>query len=443
VPGVSSPLSSPRLRRIIFAYTVNRLGSWIGYVAIALVVFDHTHSALAVAALLTAAEALPAFVVPVLVAWVEASPRNFELSGLYLFEAATTIAIVVMIGHFWLPGILFLAALDGLAALTASSLLRAGAARLGREDLSSQIAAQRDMSVSPDSDAEAEKQVNAALSFGLSISVVAGPVLGGIATAALGGRGALLLDVVSFVACGLLLLDVRPHVGHARGEGVRARLLAGWRHITNIPALRVLFLAQAAALVFIQAGSPIEVVYTKGTLRAGDAGYGLFVTVWGAGSMLGSLLFGRAKGSLHLLLTIGILTLSGAFAWFWAAPSFATACAGAFLAGVGNGITIPALMSAAQRSTPAHLQSVVISASESLISVTLAGGLALGGGLVLLTSTRTTFLALGLGAAVVAIVFLRVASDSGVHDATGNGGGHPASNQDVASTAADSQAATS
>lgn len=424
--GVSSPLSSPRLRRIIFAYTVNRLGSWLGYVAIALVVFDHTHSALAVAALLVCAEALPAFVVPVLVAWVEASPRNFELSGLYFFEAVVTIAIVVMIGHFWLPGILFLAALDGWAALTASSLLRAGAARLGREDLSSQIAAQRDMPVSPDSDAEAEKQVNAALSFSLSVSVVAGPVLGGIATAALGGRGALLLDVLSFVACGLLLLDVRPHVGHARGEGVRARLLAGWRHITNVPALRVLFLAQAAALVFIQAGSPIEVVYTKGTLHAGDAGYGLFVTVWGAGSMLGSLLFGRAKGSLHLLLTIGILTLSGAFVWFWAAPSFATACAGAFLAGVGNGITIPALMSAAQRSTPAHLQSVVISASESLISVTLAGGLALGGGLVLLTSTRTTFLALGLGAAVVAIVFLRVASGSGEPDAPGSDGGHPA-----------------
>ncbi|HEY4916128.1 MAG TPA: MFS transporter [Solirubrobacteraceae bacterium] len=435
-----STLSSPRLRRVLVAYTVNRLGSWIGYVALALVVFDHTHSALAVAALLAAAEALPAFVVPVLVAWVEASPRNFELSGLYFLEAATTVAIVVVIGHFWLPGILFLAALDGAAALTASSLLRAGAARLARQDLSSTIAAQRGMQASPESDAQAEKQVNAALSFGLSVSFLAGPVLGGIATAALGGSGALLLDVVSFIACGLLLLDLRPHVDHARGEGVRARLSAGWRHIYNVPALRVLFLAQAAALVFIQAGSPIEVVYTKGTLNAGDAGYGLFVAFWGGGSMLGSLLFGRAKGSLRLLLTIGILMLSAAFVWFWAAPSFATACAGAFLAGIGNGITVPALMSAAQRSTPAHLQSVVIGASESLISVTLAGGLALGGGLVLLTSARTTFLALGAGAACVAIIFLRVARDS--HSPEAADDGRPASDRDGASTAADSQAAT-
>jgi hypothetical protein len=428
---------------MITAYTVNRLGSWLGYVAIALVVFDHTHSALAVAALLVCAEALPAFVVPVLVAWVEASPRNFELSGLYFFEAVVTVAIAVLFGHFWLPAILFLTALDGLAALAASSLLRAGGARLGREDLASSIAAESAQPVSPDIEAEAEKQVNAGLSFGLSVSFLAGPVLGGVATAALGGSGALLIDAASFIACGLLLLDLRPHVEHARGEGVRARLSAGWRHINNVPALRVLFLAQAAALVFIQAGSPIEVVYTKGTLHAGDAGYGLFVTAWGGGSMLGSLLFGRAKGSLHLLLTVGILMLSGAFVWFWAAPSFATACAGAFLAGIGNGITIPALMSAAQRSTPAHLQAVVIGASESLISVTLAGGLALGGGLVLLTSTRTTFLSLGLGAAVVAIVFLRVANDSGAPDAAGSSGGHHMGEPDVATPTTDSQAATS
>jgi hypothetical protein len=409
---VRATFASPRLRRIITAYTINRVGSWLGYVAIALVVFDHTHSALAVAALLVCAEALPAFVVPVLVAWVEASPRNFELSGLYLFEAIVTVAIAIMFQHFWLPAILFLAALDGWAALAASSLLRAGAARLGREDLSGSIAAGRGVSVSPDIEAEAEKQVNAALSFGLSISFLAGPVLGGVATAALGGSAALLIDAASFVICGLLLFDLRPHVEHARGEGVRARLLAGWRHINNVPALRVLFLAQAAALVFIQAGSPIEVVYTKGTLHAGDAGYGLFVTAWGGGGMVGSLLFGRAKGSLNLLLTIGILTLSGAFVWFWAAPSFATACAGAFLAGIGNGITIPAMMSAAQRSTPMHLQSIVIGASESLISVTLAGGLALGGGLVLLTSTRITFLVLGVGAAAVAVLFLRATSAS-------------------------------
>ena len=61
------------LRRIVAAYTINRLGTWFGLVALSLAVFDHTHSALAVAALLFAGQALPAFVVPALVARVEAS----------------------------------------------------------------------------------------------------------------------------------------------------------------------------------------------------------------------------------------------------------------------------------------------------------------------------------------------------------------------------------
>ena len=92
-----SPLSSPRLRRILVAYTVNRLGSWVGLVALSLAVFDRTHSPLAVAALLFAWQALPAFLVPAVVARVEASARKSELSGLYIFEAITTAA-----RHAWL-----------------------------------------------------------------------------------------------------------------------------------------------------------------------------------------------------------------------------------------------------------------------------------------------------------------------------------------------------
>ena len=69
------------------AYTANRLGTWFGVVALMVAVYDHTHSALAVAALLLAWQALPAFVVPAVVARVEASSRRCELSGLYFFEA--------------------------------------------------------------------------------------------------------------------------------------------------------------------------------------------------------------------------------------------------------------------------------------------------------------------------------------------------------------------
>ena len=42
------------MRRILLAYTVNQLGTWFAYVALMLSVYDHTHSALAVAGLLVA-----------------------------------------------------------------------------------------------------------------------------------------------------------------------------------------------------------------------------------------------------------------------------------------------------------------------------------------------------------------------------------------------------
>ena len=43
---MSSPLRSARLRRIIVAYAINRLGTWFSFVALSVAVFDHLHSAI-------------------------------------------------------------------------------------------------------------------------------------------------------------------------------------------------------------------------------------------------------------------------------------------------------------------------------------------------------------------------------------------------------------
>ena len=122
-----STLRQPALRRIIAGYTVNRLGTWFGFVALSVAVFDNTHSALAVAALLVSGQVLPAFVVPAVVARIEASPRTGMLSALYALEAVATGAVIIVLWNFWLPAVLVLIAIDGTAALAASALLRAGA----------------------------------------------------------------------------------------------------------------------------------------------------------------------------------------------------------------------------------------------------------------------------------------------------------------------------
>ena len=87
-------------------------GTWFGVVALSLGVLEHTHSDLAVAAVL-ATPFLPALLAPAVVARVEASPRRGVLSLLYLIEAAALAGMAVLVWHFWLPGILLLVAIDG------------------------------------------------------------------------------------------------------------------------------------------------------------------------------------------------------------------------------------------------------------------------------------------------------------------------------------------
>ena len=203
---------------------------------------------------------------------------------------------------------------------------------------------------------EAERRANAALNVAFSIAFVAGPVIGGAVVAAAGAPAALFIDVGSFLICGALLLDLHPHVEEAGGDSVRARLRAAWTHINEAPALRALLLAEAVALVFIEAGGPIEVAYVKATLHAGDRGYGLLVTAWGAGAVLGSVVFARfVRRSLGVMLSAGTFALGAAFVGFALAPSLALACLAALVGGVGNGLEWPSLISLVQRLTPQRL----------------------------------------------------------------------------------------
>jgi hypothetical protein len=395
-----SALRSSRLRRVIAAYTINRTGTWFGVIALSLAVYDHTHSGLAVAALLICGQALPAFAVPAVVTRVEASTRRSELSALYAIEAAATAALAVLLWNFWLPGVLALVAVDGTAALAASALLRTEAARIGREDL---------RAADPH---EAEQRANAALNVAFSATFVAGPALAGVVVAAAGASTALLIDVGSFLLCAVLLLDLNSHVEQEGNESVRVRLALAWQHIRAVPALRDLLLAQAIGLVFFESAAPIEVAYVKRTLLAGDRGYGLLVTAWGVGVVLGSILFARA-GSRRLgtMVTAGTFAIGAAYVGFAAAPTLLVAAFAAAVGGVGNGVQLAPVISGVQRLTPEHLQARVMGAVEALGALCPGLGLVLGGVLVSIGSPRLAFAIVGAGAGLTTLAFARVHLD--------------------------------
>jgi MFS family permease len=407
---VRSSLRSPRLRRILVAYSVNRLGTWFGLIALMVAVFDHTHSAIAVAALLLAGQAVPAFVVPAVVARVEASARGRELSGLYFFEAAATAALAILLWHFWLPATLLLSALDGTAALAASALLRSELARAARDEVPAGPAS----AITPtesieEQEQEAERKANAALNVCFSSTFVLGPALAGAVVAGAGAPAALFIDVGSFLICGALLVDLHPRVEEAEGDSVRTRLRSAWRHINEAPSLRGLLLTYGVALVFLESAAPIEVTYAKTTLRVGDPGFGLLVTAWGAGAVLGSIVFARSlRRPLGMMLGVGASAIGLAYLGFAAAPSLALACVAALVGGIGNGLEVPSLISLVQRLTPGRLQGRIMGAVESLNALCLALGLPLGGALAAVSSPRVAFLVVGLGGTATSVAFFRL-----------------------------------
>jgi MFS family permease len=173
--------------------------------------------------------------------------------------------------------------------------------------------------------------------------------------------------------------------------------------------LRWLLLVYGIAFVFFESAGPIEVTYVKATLHAGDRGLGLLLTSWGAGAVLGSLLFARlVSRALGAMLTAGALAVGLAYLGFAAAPSLGLACLAAVLGGVGNGIELPAAISMVQRLTPKDLHGRLMGAVESLTALCLAVGIPLGGALVALSSPRAAFVVVGLGTVATSGALLRL-----------------------------------
>jgi MFS family permease len=377
---------------MLVAYAVNELGTWFGYVALAVGVYDHTHSAIATAGLFIARGLLPALLAPLLVTRIERSRRRGGLAMLYFLEMLLTLGLAGLLLRFWLPGVLLLVALDGVAAVAATALIRASCAQISEER-----------------DETAQRQANAALNVVFMFAFAFGPALGGLIVHAAGGPIALVIDAASFAVAGTLLLSLSVHVSGAGEESVAGRIAEAIRYVGGLPALRTLILTEAVAVVFFASVEPVEVVYAKATLSAGTLGLGVLLASWGIGAALGALLFARATSrSLGSMLTVGTLCVGIAYLGLAVAPSLAPACLAALIGGVGNGVQWPSLISAVQRLTPAQMQGRVMSAIGSMSALCPALGFALGGVIAASSSTRVALLCAGAVATLATVAFLRL-----------------------------------
>jgi MFS family permease len=379
-PRLRDPLRRRVFRRLAFSYAINELGDWMGIVALSVLVFDQTESAMATALLWVGTGFLPAILAPLLVARAEQPPPRYVLPVLYCGEAATFGALALAAANFSLPAVVALATLDRALAVSARALTRAVVAAM----------------LEPHGELRAG---NSILNIGFTGGAAVGPGIAGLVVAGFGVQSALLLDAASFYAIAWIIFtaghlpQAEPDPGH-----MRERLRAGLSYIREQIALRRLIIAEATALIFFAAVIPIEVIYAKETLGVGDSGYGLLLASWGAGMVLGSIAFAALRGTrLGLLLLFSTIGIAAGYLGMAAAPELAAACVGAAVGGLGNGVWWVAMVSAVQELTAASMQARVMSVVESLGSAMPGVGYLAGGVVASIAEPRATFLFAGLG----------------------------------------------
>jgi len=393
------PLRLPVFRRLALARFVDELGDWLGEIALAVLVFDQTGSPLATAGLFLALQFAPALATPPLVARLEQLHSRVSLPALSVVQAAALAGLAVLASDFSLPLVIALAALAGALSACTRTLTRAAAAA---------VLAPRGLL----------REGNALLNIEFTVTAAAGPALAGVVVATAGPRTALLADAASFAAVAVLLATASS-LPRAKPDaaGWAVRLRRGLGYVRSHRQLRLLLTAQAMAFVFFAIVIPIEVVFAKETLDAGDAGYGALLGSWGGGMIVGGLAFAALRRTeLRILLVVSTLAIGCAYLATGVAPTLFAACVASAVGGAGNGIQWVALITAVQQMTSADFQARVISLLESLGTAMPGLGFVIGGAVAALFSPRASFVVAGAGVLAVlavAVVALSRANWSG------------------------------
>jgi len=381
----------PGFGRLAFAFALNELAWFVGTVALAVLVYDRTGSALGSAGFFLCSQAVPALFAPLIVGRLDRSSPRALLPGLYWLEGLLFGALAWLTSRFLLAPVLVLVVIDGTVALVARSLA-AGA----RTEL-----------VKPEG---LVRESGALASMLFSLAYLVGPILGGLITATGGTVAALAVNCGLFAAMGVGLLsrtipDSIVHEGPERGR-LRAALAYA---LGDRPVAMVLGL-QTVVIVFFTIPSPIEVVFAVHTLHAGSSGYGALLSVWGGGAVAGSLAYARWRyGGARMLLAASIAVTGVGFAVMSVAPTLAFGLLGAALAGIGNGLGTAAFITEIQAIIPQSWVALLTSLMQALANLSPGVGIALGGLLTALVSVRFAFgfAAAGcLAFAVVTVVLL-------------------------------------
>lgn len=377
----------PAFGRLLFSYTTNSIGDYVGLVALAVLVYGETRDPLATTALFIAAQFLPAFIAPPLTARVDQLALRKALPAIYAGEALVFALLALLAGSFALIPVLALALVDGVLMLTARGLSR-GAVNAVLHPVG------------------LLREGNGLLNVGFAIASVGGSALGGVLVAWFSVAAALAVNAASFAVIAVVLVMCRDlPAAHTRREPFMARIREGLRYARTDRVARLLLGGEALAIVFFTLIVPIEIVYAEETLNTDEAGYGILLSSWGAGIVLGSLVFLLVRTrSAAVLILLSTLAIGTAYLGMAVSRELWLACAFSVIGGLGNGIQWVSVMTALQESTPDDLQARITGLLESIASAMTGVGFLIGGIVTAAFSPPTAFAVSGIGVVLLVVL---------------------------------------
>ncbi len=373
------PLRRKVFRRILFADAVNIGGDWLGLIALTVIVYDRTDSALITALLFISIMFLPAIASLPAVARLESLPARISLPVIYLVEMALLILLAFTVQSAPIAVIMMLAFIEGTLALSGQSLIRSSVAHV----------------LKPTGELKAG---NALLNFIFTGGFFTFPLLAGVAIEALGVKGALLLDAATFLIAALALLGLKGLPRAApQAKAVRRRLAESFSYVRTHATLKPLLIATTFVIAVVGIVYPVEIILVKGTFGSSDAGYGLFLGACGAGTVLGGRVFALSKTPrLELLLLITVVLMGVAYIATAFAPNLEIASSIQVVGGVGNGFQVAAIFTLIQEMIDDSLQARIVSLTNTVMELAPGAGFIIGGILGTLVSPRAVFFIAGV-----------------------------------------------
>jgi MFS family permease len=257
-------------------------------------------------------------------------------------------------------------------------------------------------------------RANSLISGTFSVSMMAGPALGGLLVASVGLNAAFVLDAATYLISAAFLSRISlPRPERSEEEGFVRELRSGFDYLAGARIPLAIVVGAFLTIVTANATIPAEVFLAKGTFGAGDAGYGLLASMWGGGMVLGSVLTAVLGDRVNLMLLyfLSIFATALAFAGVGVSPTFALALGALAVAGAANGVDYVATDTVLQKRVPDAFLGRVFAARFLTYSAGEALAYPAGGLIVDAVGPRSTYLlaAIATAAAGLLVVLIVVA----------------------------------